>query len=140
MSDPATRSTANNPRDTFDPEATLDSADAPVGATAPDLGTIGPYRLIRRLGEGGMGQVWLAEQSAPVQRQVALKILKAGRYDSSSLLRFDLERQTLAIMDHPAIAKVFDAGSTAEGARNVASGLSPSQNAGRQLASSAAKC
>jgi eukaryotic-like serine/threonine-protein kinase len=115
MSDPATRSTTNNPRDSFDPEATLDSATAPVGAAAPDLGTIGPYRLIRRVGEGGMGQVWLAEQSAPVKRQVALKILKAGRYDSSSLLRFDLERQTLAIMDHPAIAKVFDAGSTAEG-------------------------
>jgi non-specific serine/threonine protein kinase/serine/threonine-protein kinase len=62
-----------------------------------------------------MGQVWLAEQSAPVKRQVALKIIKAGRYDDSALLRFDVERQTLAIMDHPAIAKVFDAGSTAEG-------------------------
>ncbi len=62
-----------------------------------------------------MGHVWLAEQSAPVKRRVALKILKAGRYDSAALLRFDLERQTLAIMDHPAIAKVFDAGSTPEG-------------------------
>jgi eukaryotic-like serine/threonine-protein kinase len=62
-----------------------------------------------------MGQVWLAEQSAPVKRQVALKIVKALRYDSSALVRFDLERQALAIMDHPAIAKVFDAGSTADG-------------------------
>jgi serine/threonine protein kinase len=62
-----------------------------------------------------MGQVWLAEQSAPVKRKVALKIIKAGRYDASALLRFDVERQTLAIMDHPAIAKVFDAGSTLEG-------------------------
>jgi non-specific serine/threonine protein kinase/serine/threonine-protein kinase len=62
-----------------------------------------------------MGQVWLAEQSAPVKRQVALKIIKGGRYDESALLRFNVERQTLAIMDHPAIAKVFDAGSTAEG-------------------------
>ena len=62
-----------------------------------------------------MGQVWLAEQSAPVKRQVALKIVKALRYDKSALVRFDLERQALAIMDHPAIAKVFDAGSTAEG-------------------------
>ena len=96
-------------------EATLDSAAAPVGVSAADLGSIGPYRLIRKLGEGGMGQVWLAEQSAPVKRQVALKIIKAGRYDESALLRFDLERQALAIMDHPAIAKVFDAGSTAEG-------------------------
>ena len=98
-----------------DLEATVDSAAAPRDVPGPDLGSIGPYRLIRKLGEGGMGQVWLAEQSAPVKRQVALKILKGGRYDSSSLLRFDLERQTLAIMDHPAIAKVFDAGSTTEG-------------------------
>jgi non-specific serine/threonine protein kinase/serine/threonine-protein kinase len=82
---------------------------------ALDLGSIGPYRLIRKLGEGGMGEVWLAEQSAPVKRQVALKIIKAARYDKSALIRFDLERQALAMMDHPAIAKVFDAGSTAEG-------------------------
>jgi len=62
-----------------------------------------------------MGQVWLAEQSAPVKRQVALKIIRAVRYDKSSLIRFDLERQALALMDHPCIARVFDAGSTAEG-------------------------
>jgi non-specific serine/threonine protein kinase/serine/threonine-protein kinase len=62
-----------------------------------------------------MGEVWLAEQSAPVKRQVALKIIKAGRYDKSALIRFDLERQALAMMDHPVIAKVFEAGSTAEG-------------------------
>jgi non-specific serine/threonine protein kinase/serine/threonine-protein kinase len=61
-----------------------------------------------------MGQVWLAEQSAPVNREIALKIIKAGRYDKSALIRFDLERQALATMDHSAIAKVFDAGSTAE--------------------------
>jgi len=98
-----------------DSEATFDSAAAPVGLPPVDLGSIGPYRLIRKLGEGGMGQVWLAEQSAPVKRQVALKIIKAGQYDGSALVRFNLERQTLAIMDHPAIAKVFDAGSTATG-------------------------
>jgi eukaryotic-like serine/threonine-protein kinase len=62
-----------------------------------------------------MGEVWLAEQSAPVKRRVALKIIKAARCDKSALIRFDLERQALALMDHPAIAKVFDAGSTAEG-------------------------
>jgi serine/threonine protein kinase len=62
-----------------------------------------------------MGQVWLAEQSAPVKRQVALKIIKAGRYDDAALLRFDMERQSLAIMHHPTIAKVLDAGSTPEG-------------------------
>src|ERR1700733_4310972 len=98
-----------------DSEATFDSAAAPVGLPPVDLGSIGPYRLIRKLGEGGMGQVWLAEQSAPVKRQVALKIIKAGQYDGSALVRFNLERQTLAIMDHPAIAKVFDAGSTPTG-------------------------
>lgn len=115
MSDPTAESTPHNSGASSDPEATVDSAAAPVGVSAPDLGSIGPYRLIRKLGEGGMGQVWLAEQSAPVKRQLALKIIKAGRYDDSALLRFDVERQTLAIMDHPAIAKVFDAGSTAEG-------------------------
>ncbi len=115
MSDPAIKSTPQNSSVNSDPEATLDSAAAPVGLPAPDLGSIGPYRLIRKLGEGGMGQVWLAEQSAPVKRQVALKIIKAGRYDGSALLRFDVERQALAIMDHPAIAKVFDADSTPQG-------------------------
>jgi len=115
VSDPASKSTPYNSRGNPDLEPTLDSAAAPVGVSAPDLGSIGSYRLIRKLGEGGMGQVWLAEQSAPVKRQVALKIIKAGRYDDSALLRFDVERQALAIMDHPAIAKVFDAGSTAEG-------------------------
>jgi serine/threonine protein kinase len=108
-------STPHNSGDSSNPEATLDSAAAPVGVPAPDLGSIGLYRLIRKLGEGGMGQVWLAEQSAPVKRQVALKIIKAGRYDESALLRFDVERQALAIMDHPAIAKVFEAASTPEG-------------------------
>lgn len=115
MSDPTSKSTPHNSAANAGLEPTLDSVDAPVGVSAPDLGSIGPYRLIRKLGEGGMGQVWLAEQSAPVKRQVALKIIKAGRYDDSALLRFNVERQTLAIMDHPAIAKVFDAGSTSEG-------------------------
>jgi non-specific serine/threonine protein kinase/serine/threonine-protein kinase len=77
--------------------------------------TIGPYRLIKKLGEGGMGQVWLAEQTAPVARQVALKLIRAGLYDTSVLQRFQSERQSLAIMDHPAIAKVFDAGTTPVG-------------------------
>jgi WD40 repeat protein len=73
------------------------------------------YRLIRELGEGGMGQVWLAEQTAPVQRTVALKFIRAGMYDEAVLRRFASERQSLAIMDHPAIAKVFDAGATEQG-------------------------
>jgi non-specific serine/threonine protein kinase/serine/threonine-protein kinase len=77
--------------------------------------SIGPYRLIQKLGEGGMGQVWLAEQTEPVRRQVALKLIKAGIFDPSLLERFQSERQSLAIMDHPSIAKVFDAGATLAG-------------------------
>jgi eukaryotic-like serine/threonine-protein kinase len=116
VSDLAPESTPHNasPDASPAPKADLDPHATPA-EPPPDLGSIGPYRLIRKLGEGGMGQVWLAEQSAPVKRQVALKIVKALRYDKSALVRFDLERQALAIMDHPAIAKVFDAGSTAEG-------------------------
>jgi serine/threonine protein kinase len=73
------------------------------------------FRLIRQLGEGGMGQVWLAEQLSPVRRPIALKLIKAGMYDEAVVQRFQAERQSLAIMDHPAIAKVFDAGTTPQG-------------------------
>jgi eukaryotic-like serine/threonine-protein kinase len=73
------------------------------------------FQLVRKLGEGGMGQVWLAEQTSPVRRQVALKLIKAGMYDEEVVQRFQSERQSLAIMDHPAIAKVFDAGTTPQG-------------------------
>jgi len=77
--------------------------------------SIGPYQLLNKIGEGGMGQVWLAQQTAPLQRKVALKLIRWGMYDESLLHRFQAERQSLAVMDHPAIAKVFDAGATAEG-------------------------
>ncbi len=73
------------------------------------------FQLVGKLGEGGMGQVWLAEQTSPVRRQVALKLIKAGMYDEALVQRFQAERQSLAIMDHPAIAKVFDAGATPQG-------------------------
>jgi eukaryotic-like serine/threonine-protein kinase len=73
------------------------------------------FQLVRKLGEGGMGQVWLAEQTSPVRRLVALKLIKAGMYDEGVVQRFQSERQALAIMDHPAIAKVFDAGTTPSG-------------------------
>jgi len=73
------------------------------------------FQLVRKLGEGGMGQVWLADQTSPVRRQVALKLIKAGMYDEAVVRRFQAERQSLAIMDHPAIAKVFDAGTTPQG-------------------------
>jgi serine/threonine protein kinase/tetratricopeptide (TPR) repeat protein len=77
--------------------------------------TIGAYRLERELGTGGMGQVWLAEQTEPVRRRVALKVIKSGLYDATVTERFLAERQSLALMNHPAIAKVFDAGTTAAG-------------------------
>jgi serine/threonine protein kinase len=73
------------------------------------------FQLVRKLGEGGMGQVWLAEQLMPVRRPVALKLIKAGVYDESVAHRFQSQRQSLAIMDHPAIAKVFEAGATPQG-------------------------
>jgi eukaryotic-like serine/threonine-protein kinase len=76
---------------------------------------LGNYRLERLLGHGGMGSVWLAEQSSPVRRFVALKLIRAGMVDESVIKRFHSERQSLAIMNHPAIAKVFDAGSTHQG-------------------------
>src|ERR1700683_5583865 len=84
-------------------------------ASTPESKFIVAYRLLRRLGEGGMGQVWLCEQTEPVQRQVALKLIRVGRYDDDLLQRFRSERQSLAMMDHPSIAKVFDAGATPDG-------------------------
>jgi tetratricopeptide (TPR) repeat protein len=77
---------------------------------------IGRYHLLQRIGEGGMGEVWLAEQKEPVRRRVALKLVKAGMNTREVMARFESERQALALMDHPAIAKVFDAGSTPQGA------------------------
>ena len=76
---------------------------------------IGRYQLLQKIGEGGMGEVWLAEQKDPVQRQVALKLVKPGMNTREVIARFHSERQALAMMQHPAIAKVLDAGSTPEG-------------------------
>ena len=77
--------------------------------------SVGPYRLIQLLGEGGMGEVWRAQQSEPFHRTVALKLIKAGMDTKAVVARFDSERQALALMQHPNIAKVFDAGATSEG-------------------------
>ena len=85
-----------------------------AGDTAEQV--VGPYHLVRRLGEGGMGEVWLAEQKEPVRRRVALKLIKRGMNTREALVRFDSERQALALMDHPNIARVFDAGATLDGA------------------------
>jgi serine/threonine protein kinase/tetratricopeptide (TPR) repeat protein len=76
---------------------------------------IGRYKLLAQIGEGGCGVVYLAEQKEPVRRRVALKIIKPGMDTKSVIARFEAERQTLALMDHPNIAKVFDAGATDSG-------------------------
>jgi WD40 repeat protein/serine/threonine protein kinase len=76
---------------------------------------VGPYKLLQQLGEGGMGVVYLAEQQEPVRRLVAIKIIKHGSDSGPTVARFESERQALALMDHPNIARVLDAGSTADG-------------------------
>ena len=76
---------------------------------------IGRYRLLQKIGEGGFGAVYMAEQQEPVRRRVALKIVKLGMDTKQVIARFEAERQALALMDHPNIAKVFDAGATETG-------------------------
>ncbi len=92
---------------------------------------IGPYKLLERIGVGGMGEVWMAEQREPMQRKVALKIIKAGMDTRSVIARFEAERQALALMDHPNIAKVLDGGQlpllAKEGLGEVASARRPWQ-------------
>jgi len=84
----------------------------PGSAADPDLQSIGPYTLLEKRGEGGMGTVYLAEQSEPVRRRVAVKIIKHGLESKQVIARFEAERQALALMDHPAIARIHDAGAT----------------------------
>jgi serine/threonine protein kinase/tetratricopeptide (TPR) repeat protein len=89
------------------------TVDAPFMAERPGT-IIGPYKLLEQIGEGGMGLVFVAEQQHPVRRRVALKIIKPGMDSRQVIARFEAERQALAMMDHPNIAKVFDGGSTGE--------------------------
>ena len=80
------------------------------------LGTmIGPYKLLQQIGEGGFGVVFMAEQLEPVSRRVALKIVKHGMDTKEVVARFEAERQALAMMDHPNIARILDAGATETG-------------------------
>ena len=91
-------------------------AATPAAAPAEAAGArIGPYRLLEQIGEGGFGAVWVAEQEGPLRRRVALKVLKPGMDSRQIEARFEQERQALALMDHPNIAKVFDAGATPRG-------------------------
>ncbi len=102
-------------------EITWDFAPAPGEGTAAALsrerpGTvIGPYKLLQQIGEGGMGTVYMAEQNQPVQRKVALKVIKAGLDSAQVVARFEAERQALAMMNHVNIARVLDAGATESG-------------------------
>jgi serine/threonine protein kinase/WD40 repeat protein len=94
--------------------ALLATADEPPIRERPGT-VIGPYKLMEQIGEGGMGLVFVAEQQQPVRRKVALKIIKPGMGSRDVIARFEAERQALALMDHPNIAKVLDAGTTASG-------------------------
>ena len=97
----------------LDPNGT---ADWQTAAPAYKPGTvIGPYKLLEQIGEGGMGLVYVAEQQHPIKRRVALKIIKPGMDSRQVIARFEAERQALALMDHPHIAKVHDGGTTPEG-------------------------
>src|SRR3979409_492846 len=87
--------------------------DQPVVETPGTV--IGPYKLLQQIGEGGMGVVWMAEQTQPVQRKVALKVIKPGMDSSPAHARFEPARQALAMMDHVNIARVLDAGTTESG-------------------------
>jgi eukaryotic-like serine/threonine-protein kinase len=87
----------------------------PMASEMPGLILAGKYKLLERIGEGGMGSVWLAQQSEPVKRKVAVKLIKLGMDSRQVLNRFDAERQALAMMDHPNIAKVLDGGLTPDG-------------------------
>jgi non-specific serine/threonine protein kinase/serine/threonine-protein kinase len=97
-----------------DPEAT-ELAPTTLGQAAGPPHFIGPYRLLQKIGEGGMGEVWQAEQSDPIRRKVALKLIKAGMDTKQFVARFEAERQAIALMDHPCIAKIFDAGASPRG-------------------------
>ncbi len=107
------------------PAAGGPSEGAPGAATihvAPDLAPresagdhIGRYKLLEKIGEGGFGEVWMAEQEQPVHRRVALKVIKLGMDTHQVIARFEAERQALALMNHPNIAQVFDGGATEAG-------------------------
>ena len=105
----------------FNAGSFLEPPASPVAATLdmPPLtetvgSVIGPYKLMEQIGEGGMGVVYVAQQTEPVKRKVALKIIKPGMDTKQVITRFEAERQALALMDHPNIAKVLDAGTTSE--------------------------
>src|SRR5438552_2979065 len=99
-----------------DPQPTDETVDSPSPASRirhhDNPESIGPFRILERIGEGGMGVIYQAEQRSPVRRIVALKVIKLGMDTREVLARFEAERQALALMSHPNIARVLDAGAT----------------------------
>ena len=98
-------------------EETLDSPATPSAPSPPEAAGLliaGKYKLLEQIGEGGMGTVWMAQQTEPVKRLVAIKLIKPGMDSKQVLARFEAERQALALMYHPSIAKVLDAGTIGE--------------------------
>jgi eukaryotic-like serine/threonine-protein kinase len=120
-------SVLERPLAAVEPPAMSSAQECPVGPQpgetgyyhdpGEEVGSIiaGRYKLLEQIGEGGMGTVWVAEQTQPVRRKVALKLIKAGMDSKNVLSRFEAERQALALMDHPNIAKVLDGGTTENG-------------------------
>jgi serine/threonine protein kinase len=103
--------------DFLDRPPVVASETAAFAASAESVGSIvaGRYKLLEPIGEGGMGEVWVADQLEPIRRRVAIKVIKAGMDSRSVMARFEAERQALALMDHPNIARVLDAGTTEHG-------------------------
>src|SRR5262249_14511935 len=112
------------------PQSLLDRPALPLAAPSPREGVsptadqpltegagtaIGPYKLLEQIGEGGMGTVWMAQQQEPVKALAAVKLIRAGMDSRQVIARWEAERQALALMDHPNIARVLDAGPTAGG-------------------------
>src|SRR5262249_3063616 len=94
---------------------TVPCAPAVAPSVDPSSHVIGPYRLLQQLGHGGMGTVYEAEQTGEIQRRVAAKLIKSGMEAGPVIARFERERQALAVMDHPNIATIFDAGTDVTG-------------------------
>src|SRR4030095_15307674 len=98
-----------------DASQVLSAAESALDPEIPETKRIGPYKLLQTLGEGGYGVVYMAEQEQPIRRRVGLKIIKWGMDTRNVIARFETERQALALMDHPNIARVLDAGATESG-------------------------
>ena len=112
---PGAAPASNGPDATIESPGTGSEARGQLSKAEGPWARIGPYKLLQQIGEGGMGVVYLAEQEHPVRRKVALKIIKPGMDTAQVVARFEAERQALALMDHPNIAKVLDAGATDAG-------------------------